>query len=187
MFRRLLVISLLLGLAACQTPQPVVDFDPTRDFAAYRSWSWQTPALHYRPDDPRLRSDLTEQRLREAIAEALDQRGLRPAPAGAPGDLSVQVWLIVDQRQQQVVTQYASPWAHPWNRGGWAMPGYYEARTVDYQVATLQIDLHDGRDGKLVWRGSRSWVLSSADRGPSERSELYRTRAREALSGYPPR
>ena len=54
------------------------DFDPTRDFSAYRAWSWKEPALQYRPDDPRIQSDLTEQRIRDAIAEQLDQRGLRP-------------------------------------------------------------------------------------------------------------
>ena len=65
MFRRLLLIPLLLALVACQGPQVQRDFDPTRDFSAYRAWSWKEPALQYRPDDPRIQSDLTEQRIRE--------------------------------------------------------------------------------------------------------------------------
>ncbi|EPN63320.1 lipoprotein, partial [Pseudomonas syringae pv. actinidiae ICMP 18807] len=35
--------------------------------------------MQYQPDDPRLRSDLTEQRIRQSIGEQLDQRGLRMA------------------------------------------------------------------------------------------------------------
>ena len=106
----LFVLPVLLLLAACQSPQLNRDFDPNRDFAAYRSWSWHSPAVQYRPDDPRVRSDLTEQRLRDAIAEQLDQRGLRPAAAGSKGDLEVAVWMIVDNRQQQVSTGYGGGW-----------------------------------------------------------------------------
>ena len=99
----LLLLSTLL-LSACQTAQLNRDFDPNRDFAAYRSWSWQEPAVQYRPDDPRINSDLTEQRLRTAVSEQLDQHGLRPAPGNTPADLKVQAWLIVDNRQQQIST-----------------------------------------------------------------------------------
>ena len=83
MFPRLLLVSILLLLGACQSPRIERDFDTSRDFAAYRSWSWQEPALQYRPDDPRLRSDLTEQRIRSAIEQQLEQRGLRPAVIAA--------------------------------------------------------------------------------------------------------
>ena len=146
MFPRLLLVSILLLLGACQSPRIERDFDTSRDFAAYRSWSWQEPALQYRPDDPRLRSDLTEQRIRSAIEQQLEQRGLRPAQPGNPGDLRVQAWLIVDQRQEQVSSHYGGYWGGYWD-GGWGGPAYSETRTVDYQVATVQIDLLDGRDG----------------------------------------
>lgn len=39
---RLLLIPLLMVLGACQSTMEL-DYDPTRDFAAYRSWSWQEP------------------------------------------------------------------------------------------------------------------------------------------------
>ncbi len=78
MFRRLALLAFAVLLSACQTAQVTHDFDASRDFAGYRSWSWKEPALQYRPDDPRIKSDLTEQRIRQAISEQLDQRGLRP-------------------------------------------------------------------------------------------------------------
>lgn len=82
MFRPLASLALAALLSACAANQVNHDFDASRDFAAYRSWSFKEPALQYRPDDPRIKSDLTEQRIRQAVSDQLDQRGLRPAAAG---------------------------------------------------------------------------------------------------------
>jgi hypothetical protein len=180
---RLLLLPLFLLLAACQTTRLERDFDASRDFAAYRSWSWQEPAVQYVPADPRLHSDLTTQRVREAVAEELDQRGLRPAQRNP--DLKVQVWMLVEQRQDQV-TVYGGGgyWGNPW--GFWGAPGYAETSTYNYRVGTLQIDLFDGRDGKLVWRGSAEQVLPSRSRTPTERRlDIYET-VTKVLSQYPP-
>jgi hypothetical protein len=184
MLYRLLLLPLLLVLAACQTTRLERDFDASRDFAAYRSWSWQEPAVQYVPADPRLHSDLTTQRVREAVAQELDQRGLRPAQ-GNP-DLKVQVWMLVEQRQDQVTTVYGGGgyWGNPW--GFWGAPGYAETSSYNYRVGTLQIDLFDGRDGKLVWRGSAEQVLPSRSRTPTERRlDIYET-VTKVLSQYPP-
>lgn len=180
--RHLIILACLL-LCACQQIQVQSDFDTRRDFSAYRSWSWKTPALQYRPDDPRLRSDLTEQRVREAIAAQLDQHGLRPAQ-GAP-DLLVQAWLILDQRQEQYTNLYAAPmiggWGAPWG------PAYGETRTLDYQVITLQIDLFDARDGKLVWRGSAEQLAETGNPPPAARAAAIRRIVAKVLEQYPPR
>jgi hypothetical protein len=182
----LLLLPLLLILSACQTPQLERDFDPSRDFAAYHSWSWQEPGVQYKPDDPRINSDLTGQRIRSAVSEQLEQRGLRPEAANTAGDLKVQVWMIVDNRQQQVSTHFGGGWGDPWGGGFWGGPSYVETRTLDYQVGTLQIDLLDGKDGKLVWRGSAEQVLRSRQPSPSEREASIRSTVAEVLSQYPP-
>ena len=182
----LLLLPLLLILSACQTPQLERDFDPSRDFAAYHSWSWQEPGVQYNPDDPRINSDLTSQRIRSAVSEQLEQRGLRPEAANTAGDLKVQVWMIVDNRQQQVSTHFGGGWGDPWGGGFWGGPSYVETRTLDYQVGTLQIDLLDGKDGKLVWRGSAEQVLRSRQPSPSEREASIRSTVAEVLSQYPP-
>lgn len=186
MLLRLLLVPALLLLAACQTAQIERDYDASREFAAYRSWSWREPALQYRPDDPRIKSDLTEQRIREALTQQLDQRGLRPVQVGNAADLQVQAWLIVDQRQDQVSTSYGGAWGGYWGGGYWGGPGYTETRTVDYQVATIQIDLFDGKDGKLVWRGSAEQSLRRAPDNPSERDAAIRATVAQILSQYPP-
>lgn len=186
MFRRIALLALVALLSACASNQVNHDFDASRDFAAYRSWSWKEPALQYRPDDPRIKSDLTEQRIRQAVSEQLDQRGLRPAAAGTKGDLHVQTYLIVENRQQQVTTSYGgSAWGGPWN-GYWGGPMYNETRNVSYKVATIQIDLLDGKDGKLVWRGSDEQMLSSTP-NPADRSAAIHATVSRILANYPPR
>ena len=115
MFRRLAFVACAVLLSACQSNQVNHDFDASRDFAAYHSWTWKEPALQYRPDDPRIKSDLTEQRIRQAVADQLDQRGLRPATGSSKGDLDVQTYLIIEERQQQINTNYGGAWANPWN------------------------------------------------------------------------
>lgn len=185
MSRLLLIPLLALCLAACQSPRTATDYDPARNFAAYSHWSWQDPAVRYRPEDPRVQGDLTDQRIRDAVAQALDQRGLRPATATAPANLRVQAWLVVDQRQEQMITHYGGTWGYPWRSAYWGYPGFAESRTIDYQVATLQVDLYDAGDGKLVWRGASSWVVSDPG-GPLARGEQFQRKAAEALTGYPP-
>jgi hypothetical protein len=185
MFRRLVLLAMAALLTACAANQVNHDFDASRDFAAYRSWSWKEPAVQYRPDDPRIKSDLTEQRIRQAVADQLDQRGLRPAAAGAKADLKVQTYLIVEDRQQQVTTNYGGGWGGPWN-GYWGGPMYNETRNVSYKVATIQIDLLDGKDGKLVWRGSDEQTLSRTPK-PEDRASTIRQTVGRILANYPPR
>ena len=184
MFRRFVLLAVAALLSACAANQVNHDFDASRDFAAYRSWSWKEPALQYRPDDPRIKSDLTEQRVRQAVADQLDQRGLRPAAAGAKGDLNVQTYLIVEERQQQVTTNYGGGWGYPWY-GYYGAPMYNETRNVSYKVATIQIDLLDGKDGKLVWRGSDEQILSRTP-NPSDRRDAILETVTRTLANYPP-
>ncbi len=181
----LLILPLLLLLSACQSVQLERDFDPNRDFAAYRTWNWGEPAVQFSPDDPRVASDLKRQRMRSAIAEQLDQRGLRPAPEGSEGDLQVQAWWIVDNRQQQISTHIGGGWGDPWHGGFWGGPTHVETRSVDYQVATLQIDLLD--DGVLVWRGSAEQIRRNNPSSPAEREAAIRQTVAQILSQYPPR
>jgi len=186
MFRPLMMLSLLLLLAACQSTQVQRDFDPQRDFSAYRTWSWKEPALQYRPDDPRIKSDLTEQRIRSAVSEQLDQRGLRQAGGGTQADVLIQAWFIVEDRSQQYTTSSLGAWGGPWH-GYWGGPMITDTRTIDYQVGTLQIDFYDAGDGKLVWRGSAEQVLRDNPGSPQERSNMFRETVAQVLSQYPPR
>lgn len=185
MIRRLLWLGLLLSLAACETVKLNRDYDSSRDFSRYASWSWAQPAFEYRPDDPRLKSDLTEQRIRAAVAGQLEQRGLRTAPGGSRGDLQVRAYLIVDARQDQITSYSGGYWGGYWGNG-WGGPLVAESRTYSYKVATIQVDLLDGHDGKLVWRGSGEQTLNGDPQTPAEREAVIQDVVRKLMSQYPP-
>ena len=193
MKRCLLLLAVLLLTACAERGPRNLDYDPSRDFAAYRSWGWADPAIEYRPNDPRVRSDLTEQRLRDSVSSGLDQRGLRPAPAGARPDLKIKPYVILDQRQQSF--SYADPcwgpgrggpWGSAWGPGPWG-PSYVRTQTVTYPVMTVQLDMLDGRDGKLVWRASEERLLDDQNATPAQRSAAFGRLIGELLVSYPPR
>jgi len=195
MLRRIALLGLALLLSACETMQVSNDYNPSVDFAKFQTWAWKDPALQYQPNSLMLKSDLTEQRIMQAVSSGLDQRGLRPAAAGSKPDLLVQTYLIVANRQEQVVTHYGygGAWGGPWGgywggpwEGNWGAPMYNETRNVVYQVGTLQIDLIDAKDGKLVWRGSAEKVVDNSPT-PAERDAAIRDAVTKILSTYPPK
>ncbi|RZA12435.1 MAG: DUF4136 domain-containing protein, partial [Proteobacteria bacterium] len=69
----------------------------------------------------------------------------------------------------------------------WATPAMNETRSIDYKVATLQLDMLDGRDGKLVWRGSTEQLVNDSAVSPSERNSVIQKAVSDILSTYPPR
>lgn len=195
MLRRIALLGLALLLSACESMQVTNDFNPAVDFAQFRTWAWKDPAVQYQPNNPMLKSDLTEQRIIQAVGSQLDQRGLRPVASGAKPDLLVQTYLIVANRQEQVVTNYGygRPWGGPWGgywggpwEGYWGPAAYNETRNVIYQVGTLQIDLTDAKNGRLVWRGSAEKILNNSPT-PQERSAAIREAVTKILSNYPPK
>lgn len=184
MFRLMMLLPLLLVLGACQSSGPRADFDLTRDFGQYQTWYWADPAVTYAPaHDPRLASDLTTQRVEEAVSAQLDVRGLRPAADAATADLHVRASVVMETRRDNVTTHYGGGWGY-WGPY-WGGPGYSQTRTVDYQVMTLQIDLLDTRDGRLVWRGSDSDTVNER-LSPIERSRQMHERVARILTNYPP-
>ena len=195
MLRRIALLGLALLLSACESMQVTNDFNPAVDFAQFRTWAWKDPAVQYQPNNPMLKSDLTEQRIIQAVSSQLDQRGLRPVAAGGKPDLLVQTYMMVANRQEQVVTNYGygGPWGGPWGsywggpwEGYWGPAAYNETRNVIYQVGTLQIDLTDAKDGRLVWRGSAEKTLNDSPT-PQERSAAIREAVTKILSNYPPK
>lgn len=183
---KLLLASTLLVLAACQTAPVERDYDTSRDFTQYRTWSWAEPAVTFTPqDDPRVSSDLTSQRLRQAVRDELDTRGLRLAANDQPADLRVQVDVISEVEEDQVTTTFGGSigyWGWGWGGG----PAYTQSHSVDYQMLTLQVDLRDADDGQLVWRGSEQEQLWDAATPPVERERQIRDMVNRILSAYPP-
>lgn len=190
--RYLLILPLFAALAACQSPNPYTattlpmppapasaahpGLDPgsypaaPMDYGHYRSWSWADGTGFAGP-------------LQDAVSEALDQRGLRPARNNAPADLVVSAQLSSEQRTRQTTDYYGGGyyggWGDPWYGGGY----YPVVRTYVVTVSVVHITLLDAHSHQPVWSGSAEYENGSSQ---SDQARALREAARKAMDGYPP-
>ncbi len=195
-----------LALAACQGSNPYVassnplppapaqaatTFDrsaypaPPRDYGRYRSWSWRNGQL------PAGSASADPAQLAEAVSNALDQRGLRPARE-ARSDLLVSA----DMRLERRLRQYRDDDYYPY--GGYGGMGYRHGyygnsygvygsvpvvRTYQVEVLVVRVDLFDAGSGQPVWSAS----AETDSRGSlADRADALREAVDKAMSGYPP-
>jgi hypothetical protein len=189
MLKHTAIPLLCLSLAACQSsnpytsesapipPAPPVEqiqspiYPATpRDFASYQSWSWRTP--------PAGAASLAGEELQEMVAGALDQRGLRPAPNGAKGDIQVSASASLQTRVRQVYDDYGPRVGVGRYGGGYGYGSGYGVgtsvpivRNYEEEVMAVRIELFDNASGLSVW---------------SNRAES-REAINRALADYPPR
>ncbi len=198
----LLCALLGLSLAACQTsnpytpesapipPAPPVERiqSPTypatpRDFSSYQSWSWRKP--------PAATASLGSEELQEMVSAALDQRGLRPAPVGAKGDVQISASARLETRVRQVYDDYG-PRIGAGRYGGYG-PGYGTGmmiggsapmvRNYEEQVIRVRIEMIDSASGQTVWSNRAE---SRSGSSQAERKEAAREAVNRALADYPP-
>jgi hypothetical protein len=192
------ILSLPL-LVACQSPNPYQAqslpmppappeaaqvFDrsaypaPPRAYGRYRNWSWQGGQL------PAGSAWAGSELLAESLGSGLDQHGLRPAPAGQPGDLQVSASLNLERRLRQYYDDYGAYYGHGRHWDGYGAWGSVPlVRTYEEEVAVVHVQFFDGRDGQPVWSGSGE---ARSGGSQSERADALRAAVKAALRGYPP-
>ncbi|MDP2747334.1 DUF4136 domain-containing protein [Pseudomonas sp.] len=195
--KRLGALLLLTSLTACQSQNPyIADSKPLppapahspqqldrsaypaapRDFARYRTWSWQQL--------PAGSAWASSEQVQEALSNALDQRGLRPHRAGKTSDLKVSAELRLEQRLRQVTERYGSHYGHSRYGDNYGMWGSAPlVRSYTEEVMVVRIELFDGQDGQPIWSGHAE-ALSSGSQ--SERAAALRNAVQQALAAYPP-
>ncbi len=193
------LLLLCLALIACQAPNPYTAASrslppapaeinvmpdpssypaPPRDYAAYRSWAWQGGQL------PAGSPWASAEQVQQALSEALDQRGLRPARDGVAADLLARVELNLERRIRQVVDRYDefhSPGYPADYPGHWGRAPLVHAYEIE--VLVLRLELFDGRDNQLVWQG-QAQLPSGGDQ--AQRARALRDALKQALASYPP-
>ena len=192
--RLAILLPLLLLLAACQSDNPYQasslplppapaaaanSFDASaypaapRDWARYQHWRWQqAPAGHALAEDTELAS---------AVANALEQRGLRPAQPDRPADLLVRAQLDEQRRYYSYREQLGGHYAHgPYGDYRGVHGQVPLTREVEERFLLLQVELLDAANGQVIWRGRSEQRLT----GPA--STLLYPAAEQALQPFPP-
>jgi hypothetical protein len=185
-------LALLTGLSAC-APKVNVEQRANVNFSRYRTFDFADTEVKTDGDrNPLLRSSITQDRIKQAIASELSKRGLRQVE-NKP-DFLVTTHTFVEKAERTVYdTQPAAGYAYPYsvgyrgrflpiNYGYWYSPAYYSTpRTEQYREGTLVIDFIDARTNNLVWRGSVADPVDDAGRLGSEFSK----NAKEILDKFP--
>lgn len=201
---RPMLVLVCLALAACQRDNPYVassnplppapphaagTFDasaypaPARDYGRYRSWAWRNGQL------PAGSAYADAAQVADAVSNALDQRGLRPARA-ARGDLLVSAALHLERRLQQYRDDYYDPYyggvgyGHsPWGNRYGVYGSVPIVRSYEIEVMVVRLDLYDAASGQPVWSASAEAASKGSE---SERADALREAVKKALDGYPP-
>lgn len=195
--KRLGLLLLLAGLSACQSHNPyVASSNPLppapaqasqvldmsaypatpRDYASYRTWSWQRL--------PAGTAWASSEDIQQALSNALDQRGLRPQRSDATADLLVSADIRQEQRIRQVTEQYGSHYGHGRYGNTYGLSGSTPlVRSYTEEVIVVRIELLDGQDRQPIWSASAETLSSGSQ---SERAAALRNAVTQALSAYPP-
>ncbi len=195
---RLAICLLALAVAACQShnpytaesvPLPAAPSAPEPgevrgaypaaplDFSRYRSWSWRGL--------PAGTGSLAPEELQEIVADALEQRGLRPAADATPAALQVSAAARTETRERQVYDDYGSYYGHGRYGHDYGLWGSRPlVRTYREDVVVVRIELFDGASGNVVW-SNQAEARSAGSR--AERKDAVRTAVQRALDDYPPR
>jgi hypothetical protein len=185
-------LALLTGVSAC-APKVNVEQRANVNFSRYRTFDFADTEVKTSGDqNPLLRSAITQDRIKQAIASELAKRGLRQVETNP--DFLVTTHTFVEKAERTVYdTQPAAGYAYPYsvgyrgrflpvNYGYWYGPSYYsQPRTEQYREGTLVIDFIDARTNNLVWRGSVADPVDDAGRLGSEFSK----NAKEILDKFP--
>ena len=145
-----LAIALAIGAGVAWAQTVSTDFDPSANFASYKTYYWEK-------SDPMPGNDILNGRIMADVDAAMARRGWMKASKGQ-ADLAV-VANVSTQQQQKLDTFYTG-----W--GGW---GPVETTVDTYLKGTLVVDLFDAKTKKLVWRGIAADTVSDNPAKNAER------------------
>jgi len=185
MERLVVAASVALLAAACgPSIQVSSDWDPAVDFTQYQTFAVLDEATGGAHVD-----QLTDRRIKSAIAGALEAKGMRQVNDPTSADVAVGWQLTTDQRSSfsTVTTGWGS---YGYGRGGWYGPGMgmTSSQTTEtrYEVGTLVIALFDEKTDEMIFTSTGSKRLASDNVPPDEAQNRINQAVETILRDFPP-
>ncbi|MGH9363718.1 MAG: DUF4136 domain-containing protein [Thermoanaerobaculia bacterium] len=160
----------LVVAVGCSTVKTTADYDPSTNFASYKTWSWK---------ETEKMDSLWSKRIQSALQTELAKKGLTQVDSG--GDLLVVAHVRLSQETQ--ITSYNTGWGYGWRRGG---TGMSTASVQQVPVGTLIVDLVDVKKNELAWRGTASDTLNP-EKSVEEKEKALSEAIAKMFEGYPPK
>ncbi len=128
-----------------------VDFDPHEDFSRYHTWDWLPAGWKVAAPGGRVDRGL-DALVRGAIERELSERGYQRVPS-RDADFLVTYHVSLELQLVRVMETPAVQTLHnPHREGGFEVTASRPSLQA-YEKGTLVLDVADGRDRQLVWRG----------------------------------
>jgi hypothetical protein len=147
---RLLPALLAAAGLGCATTVRVA-FDPQEDFAAYRTWAWLPRSFQVPATRNRVAPEL-DALLRAAVERELAARGYVRA-GEEPPDFLVTYHLRLQLELVHAIETPAMETISGFHREGGFEVTASRPVIQPYECGTLVLDVADGRERQLVWRG----------------------------------
>jgi hypothetical protein len=158
--RALLVCAAAGTFLACSSSRVQTDFDRNADFSAYSTFAWYEALANNGP--PQGPSQIVDGRIRRAIAENLQAKGLGLVESGEP-DLTVTYYASLNSQLQFHTTGWGYGtgwgWGPYWSYGYGFWSGWTTTTVHTYHEGTIIVDIIDRAENQLVWRGVTTRVL----------------------------
>ncbi len=170
------LVTALLTCGACVGPDVRTDFDPSADFARFKTYAFG--GLTDMNRGGLLDNSLVRKRLEHMVAQQLTAKGLQQVDLEQHPDLLVHYWIgVVEKQRVEAMGPVAG--AGVW-RGGY---GYRNVTTYEYKEETLVIDLVEAAKNELVWRAT---VVDTLRDSAEQNMELASQGIAKAFQEYPP-
>jgi len=158
--RALVVLAIALPFLACSSSRIQSDYDYETDFSSYSTFAWyQTEVSDGPTQGP---SQIVDGRIRRAIAENVQARGLTQVESGE-ADLLLTYYVSLNSQMRFNTTGwgygYGWGWGPSWRFGYGFWPGWTTTTVHTYHEGTIIIDIIDREKNQLVWRGVTTRVL----------------------------
>jgi hypothetical protein len=181
LIKRLSILVVISLLAGCGTTVNV-DYDKQANFQALRTFTLM-PTPETKTGDERLDSPLVDKRIRDAIVATLAQRGFRQVKANPDFAVAYQLGVRqeLDSSRASMTVGVGGFYPHSAIGMTYGYPGYVES----YERGILTIDILQGSDKKLIWRGSSGRRLYDG-RTPEKSTKEVNAVVQEIFDKFPP-
>jgi len=187
----------LLLLAACSSgpPKPDVDYKQDYDFTKVQKLAFYKNSGQVSGDNPLQLSDIQRNRIDEALAFALRNRGFDVVDDASEADMLIS-WHLATQHKTDVRTYQSPSYGAYGGYGGYGRYNRYsayncwscsptqtEVSVQNYTQGTFIVDMIDPDMRQSVWRG----VTQSKLKGKHEEDQgRYNAAATAIFASFPP-
>jgi len=187
MKRYVIHILLVLLISGCASNGANVDFDPSIDFSAFKSFAW-SEATDEATNKSITATPLVHQRVRESVETSLTSKGLQIVEA-AQADMLITYHLsvaVTGHTSSSVSVGVGRSRGGGGSRSSIGVSGSVPVGGRTVQEGTLVLVMIDAKTNSVIWQGSSSRQLSRSST-PESQQALVNEVVNEILANYPPK